>query len=230
MRRVLALLVLAAVAACGGGSSTVSTASPSPPALHGVQPEPVPSRPEFVLSDTSGKRFDFQAETQGRPTYLYFGYTHCPDECPTAMADIASVLRKADPALRAKVRVVFVTTDPKRDSAFVLRRWLDQFSTDFIGLLGTQAQVDAAQRATGIAPAYPEGPVPTISGHPDEHVHQPGTAPHKHFGPLGYAVAHSSVIFAYDTADRLPVIYPAGVTPADIAADLPVIAEPSASK
>jgi protein SCO1/2 len=227
VRRALALLSLALLAACGGGGSTGSSGSPSPTpaALHGVQPEPVPPRPEWVLRDTSGKPFDFQAETRGRPTYVYFGYTHCPDECPTAMADLASVLRKADPALRAKVRVVFVTTDPKRDSAFVLRRWLDQFSTDFIGVLGTPAQIAEAQRVSGIAPAYPQGPVPTISGHPDQHVHQPGTAPHKHFGPLGYAVAHSSVIFAYDASDRLPVLYPAGVTPADIAADLPVIAE-----
>jgi protein SCO1/2 len=194
--------------------------------LHGVEPSPVPDRPEWVLHDTSGKVFDFKAETAGRPTYVYFGYTHCPDECPTAMADIASVLRKADPALRAKVKVVFVTTDPARDTAPVLRTWLDQFSTDFIGVRGTKAELAEAQRVSGIAPAYPEGPVPTIAGHPDQHVHQPGTAPHKHFGPLGYAVAHSSVIFAYDAADRLPVLYPAGVTVADIAADLPVLSHP----
>lgn len=226
MRRVLALLAVAALSACGSGSGTAAQPSPTPFGYHGVEPSPVPDRPEFVLTDTQGRRFDFRAETAGRPTYLYFGYTHCPDECPTAMADLASMLRTVAPALRAKARVVFVTTDPRRDTAPVLRRWLDQFSTDFVGLLGTQAELDAAQQAVGIPPAYPDGVVPTIPGHPDEHVHKPGTAPHKHFGPLGYAVAHSAVIFAYDAADRLPVVYPGGVTPADIAADLPELANP----
>jgi protein SCO1/2 len=224
VRRLLAVLCLVAAAACGGGNSNTAAPSPTPVGYHGVEPSPVPPRPEWVLRDTDGRPFDFQAETRGRPTYVYFGYTHCPDECPTAMADIASVLRKAEPALREQVKVVFVTTDPARDTAPVLRRWLDQFSTDFIGVLGSKTEIANAQRASGIAPAYPEGPVPTIAGHPDQHVHQPGTAPHKHFGPLGYAVAHSSVIFAYDAKDRLPVVYPGGVTVADIAADLPVLA------
>jgi protein SCO1/2 len=222
-------LVVALLAGCGGGSNGSSRAASTPTAAyHGVEPEPVPSRPEYVLTDTSGKPFDFRARTQGRPTFVYFGYTHCPDECPTAMADLAAALRKSPPDLRAKAVVVFVTTDVKRDTAPVLRRWLDQFSPDFIGLLGTQAQVDAAQRATGVQPAFPDGLAPTLPGHPDEHPHKPGTAPHKHFGPLGYAVTHSAVIFAYDAADRLPVVYPGGVTPADIAADLPVLAHPPA--
>jgi protein SCO1/2 len=227
VRRSLAVLCFALPAvlltACGGGGGTASP-SAAPVSYHGVEPEPVPDRPEYVLTDTSGKSYDFRQETAGHPTFVYFGYTHCPDECPTAMADIAAALRKASPEVRAATRVVFVTTDVRRDTATVLRRWLDQFSTEFVGLLGTQAEVDAAQRATGIAPAYPDGVVPTIAGHPDEHVHKPGTAPHEHFGPLGYAVTHSAVIFAYDAADRLPVVYPGGVTPSDIAADLPVLA------
>ncbi len=230
MRRSTLVPALAAVAllvaGCGSGGAT-GAASPSPVAYHGPQPDPVPTRPGWVLTDTSGHSFDFRTRTQGRPTLVYFGYTHCPDECPTAMADIAAALRTVSPALRAKVQVVFVTTDPKRDTGPVLRHWLDQFSVSFVGLYGTQAQVDAAQTATGIQPAYPEGPAPTLPGHPDEHVHKPGTAPHKHFGPLGYAVAHSAVIFAYDAADRLPVVYPSGVTPADIAADLPALARPA---
>ena len=224
VRRALALLLLAAVSACSAGGASLTGATPTPPAYHGVEPDPVPDRPSWVLRDTSGRAFDLQAETKGRPTFVYFGYTHCPDECPTAMADIAAALRKTTPDIRSEVRVLFVTTDPARDTAPILRRWLDQFSKDFIGLLGTKEEVAAAQRASGIAPAYPEGPAPTLPGRPDAHAHKPGTAPHQHYGPLGYAVAHSAVIFAYDAADRLPVVYPGGVTPADIAADLPVLA------
>ena len=225
VRRALALLSLVLLTACGGGDGTASP-SPTPPSYHGVEPQPAPKRPEYVLTDTDGNTYDFQKETAGHPTFVYFGYTNCPDECPTAMADIASALRKSSPEVRAATRVVFVTTDVKRDSAPVLRRWLDQFSTEFVGLLGTQAEVDAAQRATGISPAYPDGAVPTLPGKPNEHVHKAGTAPHQHFGPLGYAVTHSAVIFAYDAADRLPVVYPGGVTPSDIAADLPVLFKP----
>ena len=218
----LGVALLLALSGCGA----TSTPKAAPIAYHGVEPQPVPTRPSFVLTTTTGARYDFAQETGGRPTFVYFGYTHCPDECPTAMADVAAALRKVDPALRAKVRVVFVTTDPKRDTAPVLRRWLDQFSTDFIGLLGTDQEVAKAQEATGIQPAYPEGPVPTLPGNPNEHVHKPGTAPHEHFGPLGYSVAHSAVIFAYNAKDRLPVVYPGGVTPSDIAADLPVLTNP----
>jgi protein SCO1/2 len=193
-------------------------------AYHGVEPVPVPPRPSFVLRDTSGNRFDFTAETQGRPTFVYFGYTHCPDECPTAMADIAAALRQVSPDLRKQARVVFVTTDAKRDSGPVIRQWLDQFSTTFVGLTGSQAELDAAARASGVAPGE-VGPDPqTVPGHPDQHVEKPGTAPHKHFGPLGYSVAHSAVIYAYDASNRLPVVYPGGITPSDIAADLPVLA------
>lgn len=230
MRRALLPLLLAPalLAGCGTGADAAPGAAPSPHAWHGVEPSPAPSRPSFVLTDTDGRSYDFRARTAGRPTFVYFGYTNCPDLCPTAMADIAAALRTAPAALREQVVVVFVTTDPERDSAPVLRRFLDQFSATYVGLRGTAAEVAAAQEAAGIDPAYREGPVPTLPGRPDQHVHQEGTAPHEHFGPLGYAVAHSAVIFAYDADDRLPVVYPGGVTPADIAADLPALADPSA--
>ena len=67
--------------------------------------------------------------------------------------------------------------------------------------------------------------VETLPGKPNEHVHKPGTAPHKHFGPLGYGVAHANLILAYSAQDVLPVAYPGGVRPGDIAADLPELAK-----
>ena len=222
----LVSLVLLAVATAGCGTAG-SNAAPEPTSSYGwrgVEPDPVPQRPSFVLRDTDGNRFDFAAETRGRPTYVYFGYTNCPDECPTAMADIAAALRQSPKELRERVRVVLVTTDPDRDTAPVMRRWLDQFSEDFIGLVGTQAEVDAAQKAAGLRPAEKGGQVTTLPGQPDAHEHKPGTAPHQHFGPLGYGVGHANVIFAYSTDDELPVVYPGGVRPSDIAADLPQLA------
>ncbi len=231
--RVGALLVAAALLTGCAGTSAAGTSAAgrsgggaAAHAFHGVEPEILTDRPSFALSDLDGEPYDFLAETGGRPTLLYFGYTSCPDECPTAMADVATALRTAA-EVGDEVQVVFVTTDPERDTPAVLRRWLGRFDPRFVGLVGSQAEVDAAQTAVGVAPARPDGVVPTLPGKPDQHEHKPGTAPHSHDGPLGYAVAHANVIFAYDAADRLPVVYPGGVTPADIAADLPALARPA---
>lgn len=226
MRPTPAVLLLGVLltAGCSAGVASTPTATSASAGFHGNEPPgELPERPSFVLTDTEGERYDFAEETGGRPTLLYFGYTSCPDECPTAMADIAGALRSADPEVAGKTHVVFVTTDPARDSGPVLRRWLDRFDTDVVGLHGTRAEVDAAQEAVGVAPAAKAGPVPTLPGRPDEHVHAEGTAPHTHDGPLGYGVSHADVIFAYDAEDRLPVMYPGGTRPSDLAADLPLL-------
>lgn len=223
-----ALLALALLTGCAGNAvEATPEAQGGAVAYHGVEPDPVPSRPSFVLTDLSGKRYDFVRETQGRPTLLYFGYTNCPDECPTAMADIATALRQTDADLRDAFEVLFITTDPARDTPAVLREWLAPFSTRIKGLTGTEDEIAAAQQAVGISAAKKGGLVPTLPGKPNEHAHKEGTAPHSHSRPLGYSVEHANVIFAYDAADRLPVVYPGGVTPADIAADLPVLADPT---
>ena len=218
--------LLATGCAAGGDGRAAAPPSAAPvAAFHGLEPAgELPERPSFVLRDTSGSSYDFQAETSGQPTLLYFGYTSCPDECPTAMAGIAAALRETPSALRGKTEVVFVTTDPARDTPQRVRAFLDQFSTEFVGLVGTQAEVDAAQRAVGTTPAAPTGPVPTLPGKPDEHEHAAGTAAHTHDGPLGYGVGHADMIFAFDADDRLPVLYRGGVRPSDLAADLPRLA------
>ena len=215
------LAVPGLVTGCG---TAARTAAASPVGFHGIEPDRVPARPSFVLTDTTGARFDFRQQTGGRPTMLFFGYTSCPDECYTAMADISAALRTSEAAVRIRVRVVFVTTDPDRDNAARLRHWLDQYSPDYVGLRGTQAEVDAAQTAVGVQVATRAGLQPTLPGKPAEHVHAPGTAPHTHDAPLGYGVDHVSVIFAFDSSDRMPVVYPTSSSPADIAADLAVLA------
>src|SRR6185369_9103221 len=85
------------------------------------------TKPQFTLTNTSGASFDFRAETQGYVTLLFFGYTHCPDECPLHMAAIATSLKQLAPEVRGQVKVVFVTADPARDTPSVLRAWLDRF-------------------------------------------------------------------------------------------------------
>jgi protein SCO1 len=164
MTRAVLLFALVVLAACSSSSS-----KPKPSDLNnrpqvgpyqgfGLVP-PLP-RPSFTLTDTSGTRFSF-SQTAGDPTLLYFGYTHCPDVCPTTMADIAQAVAQQPAAVRSKVRVVFVTTDVKRDTGRVIAAWLRHFDTDlphrFIGLTGTQAQIDAAQAAAHVVLAEDGG-------------------------------------------------------------------------
>jgi protein SCO1/2 len=122
-----------------------------------VPPQP---RPSFTLTDTAGRQFPF-SRTAGHPTLLYFGYTHCPDVCPTTMADIGQAIMQVPAGLRARTYVVFVTTDVKRDTGPVISAWLRHFDAGlpsrFVGLTGSQAQIDAAQASAHVQLAEDDG-------------------------------------------------------------------------
>jgi protein SCO1/2 len=172
IRTAMAAVALAAALALAGCTSNSGAAQHGPSQLNdqvstsktGLQgfgitpPEP---RPSFTLTDTSGRPFAFGQQTAGHPTLLYFGYTNCPDVCPETMADVGIALRALPVAVQRQVDVVFVTTDVKRDTAAVIKRWLANFSAGteatWIGLRGTQAQIDAAQTAAHVTVAQDEG-------------------------------------------------------------------------
>jgi protein SCO1/2 len=154
-------------------------------------------RPSFTLTDATGAAYDFKAQTAGRPTLLFFGYTNCPDICPTTMADVAVALRSVDPAVAAQVQVVFVTTDPDTDTPAVLGEYLDRFDADlpvgFVGLTGDQDAVEQAQLAAGVPLAEDDGR------------------------------AHSALLLLYGTDDAAHVAFDSENTSRDIAADLGVV-------
>lgn len=108
-------------------------------------------KPDLVLTDTHGKKYDFRAETKGRPTLIYFGYTHCPDICPLTMNNIAVAKKSLSKAQQDKLLVVFVTTDPARDTASELGKWLKGIDTQFVGLTGDFATIQAGARTMGIS-------------------------------------------------------------------------------
>ncbi len=110
-------------------------------------------RPAFTLTTTDGRPYDFRRETAGTLTFLLFGYTHCPDVCPVHLANLTAALGKLTTAERARTRVVFVTVDPDRDSATVLRTFLNGFDPSYVGLTGTRAALDSAQKSVNFAPA-----------------------------------------------------------------------------
>ncbi|GGN02990.1 SCO family protein [Streptomyces fuscichromogenes] len=108
-------------------------------------------KPDLVLTDTQGKKYDLRAETKGRPTLIYFGYTHCPDVCPLTMNNLAVAKKSLSKADQAKLRVVFVTTDPARDTPSELGKWLKGIDPAFVGLTGDFATIQAGARTLGIS-------------------------------------------------------------------------------
>ncbi|WP_330305747.1 MULTISPECIES: SCO family protein [unclassified Streptomyces] len=108
-------------------------------------------KPDLVLTDTNGKKYDLLAQTKGRPTLIYFGYTHCPDVCPLTMNNLAVAKKQLPKAQQDKLRVVFVTTDPDRDTPAALGKWLKGIDSDFVGLTGDFATIQAGARTMGIS-------------------------------------------------------------------------------
>lgn len=123
-------------------------------AIGRINPEPGP-RPAFTLTDVEGNPFDFATATADQLTFLFFGYTNCPDICPIQMATLSAALAEMQ---GVSARIVFVTTDPQRDTSERLRSWLGNFDRPIIGLTGTAEQVADAQRATGVTVAISEAP------------------------------------------------------------------------
>lgn len=199
LRVLAALTLLTALAACGGSTGTagppVQLIRPSSD-FHGTWLQEPLSKPDVTLTDTSGKPFKLRERTAGRLTLLFFGYTHCPDICPTTMADLASALREMPAADRDKISVVFTTTDPGRDTPEVIRSWLASFDPSFVGLTGDFATIQAAAHSVGIALEPPT----------------PGTG--------DYEVTHGGQVIAFDGDHRGRLIFSSGTSSAEFTADL----------
>jgi protein SCO1/2 len=132
---------------------------------------------------------------------LFFGYTHCPDVCPIHMGNIAAVLKDLGVERRRAVEVVFVSTDPERDTPERIRSWLDRFDPAFVGLRGDRALVDSIQRSLGLPPSILE--------------------PRSADG--SYAVGHAAQVLAFSPDGPARVVYPFGTRQADWAHDLPLL-------
>ncbi|HSA53622.1 MAG TPA: SCO family protein [Yinghuangia sp.] len=208
---------------CGGsdGDEAASNGAPveivssGPPSKYrGTELDRTIAKPDLTLTDTSGQAYDFKARTADKVTLLYFGYTHCPDVCPTTMADLARALTKITPEQRANVNVVFVTTDPERDTGPALREWLDAIDPSFVGLTGPFEQIQAAAKSGGVAVEPPR------------------------VGADGMVTStHGTQVIAYSPDNVSRVIYlasvglkpdgtPVGVTADDFAHDLPLLLNP----
>lgn len=158
-----ACLALVLLAGCGAGS-----------AWHAV--DVTGSLPPLSLTMTrseDGKQVT-QADYRGETVLLYFGYTNCPDVCPTTLSEVHDILTRLGPEAR-HVRMLFVTVDPNRDTAPVLSAYVKNFGTEIDGLRGTPDELAALARRYRVEYSV----TPASGNHP-------------------YDVTHSSAIFVFD--------------------------------
>ncbi|GGT21761.1 SCO family protein [Streptomyces purpureus] len=169
----LAAAAALTLSACGGGDDTAKSvvtdvSGNSDSAKPGTVLDRPFEKPDLVLTDTKGKPYDFKAMTKGKPTLIYFGYTHCPDVCPLTMSNIAIAKKKLPKADQDRLQVVFVTTDPERDTSAELGKWLPAAGDpSFTGLTGPFAKIQAGARQLGIGidPAKKEKDGSVVSMH-----------------------------------------------------------------
>lgn len=197
LRRAGILAALLLAAAC-------SPAAPkpfNPDGLAGPQIQPPVPKPDFTLTTTDGKPFDFRKETEGKVALLFFGYTSCPDVCPVHLANIAAALKTLGPEVNNGIRVVFVTTDPARDTPERVRAWLDKFDPRFVGLTGDSVAIALAMRQLKLGQPIME-PGPTADT---------------------YTIGHSTLVLAFTRDNLAHVVYPFGIRQADWAKDLQLL-------
>ncbi len=166
-----------------------------PPVLHGTVLQAPDLPADFTLINEQGQETHLR-DQQGTWTLVYFGYTVCPDICPTTLAD----LRAMNVALGDKAedaQVVFVSLDPERDTPERMAAYTDAFDPTFMGLTGSLEAIDAAATAFGVF--YQK---------------------HEAEGASGYLIDHTSTVALIDPRGYVRMIFPYGVPGADIAADL----------
>ena len=186
-RRAIALTVAGLGAALIGGcqrgddQSAIDISGNSPPL-------------EFTLTRASDGRRVTEADYRGRIVMLYFGYTFCPDVCPTTLANVADILKRLGPDAE-RVRLLFVTVDPDRDTLPVLADYVKNFAPQIDGLRGDSDQLASLARRYRIA--YSVTPAT-------------GTRP--------YEVTHGSAIYVFDGSGAARLLIPSlGSTASDVA-------------
>lgn len=186
-----ALLLAAAGALAGGCSSSHAQAS----AYHAADISGFMPALSFHLTGPGGQPIN-EHFVRGKTTILYFGYTHCPDECPTTLARLSAALHALGPAAD-QIRVLFVSVDPGRDTPAVLAQYAHYFAPQVVGVSGTDEELTALTKRYRVA--YRRDP-------PDAHGN--------------YEVYHSSAVFVFDPEGHARLLLSDTETPAQIAEDL----------
>ncbi len=147
---------------------------------------------DFTLTDHDGRPFTLR-ELRGRPTLVFFGFTNCPDVCPTTLARLAQTSKAA---AVPRLRVLFVSVDPERDKPTALRQYVHAFDPGFAGATGTPAAIDLLTREFGVAVSRVD------------------------LGGGQYTMDHSAAVFLLDDGARIVAIFTPPFNAAQMAADL----------
>ncbi len=164
----------------------------------GVLEPPSPAQ-DFTLRTDEGKPFRLH-DWLGSVVLLYFGYTSCPDVCPTTLAEFAQVKKQLGPAAQ-RLRVALVTVDPERDTPRRLRTYTRVFDSTFLGLTGSRDTLASVWKAYGVY----------VQSH-----RVPGSS-------VGYGVDHSATTFVIDADGNLRLAIPFGTSVEDIRHDLQLL-------
>jgi protein SCO1 len=185
IRRLLLCLALVAVAGCDN----------TPPKFRGVDITGAAGyATDFKLTDHNGKVRTL-ADFRGKVVVLFFGFTHCPDVCPTTLADLRDVMKMLG-ADAAGVQVLFVTLDPHRDKPELLAKYVPAFHPSFLGLYGEDAATRKTAKDFKIVHAIREGQTPE-----------------------SYTVDHTAATLILDTQGRLRLFHPYGLEAKLVAED-----------
>jgi len=187
MKKFLLVLLACFLVACGH--------SQAPAKLYGADIGGADFVGDFDLLDHHGAKRQL-TDYQGKVVVLFFGYTHCPDVCPTAMADMARMMKLLGSDAN-QVQVLFVTLDPKRDSQQVLAKYVPSFDEHFVGLYGN------AQQTAEVAKLY------------KVFFEKKDVA-----GKSGYTIDHSAGAFVFDKAGKVRIYFRNGQKPNEMASDL----------
>jgi len=187
MKKFLLVLLACFLVACGH--------SQAPAKLYGADIAGADFVGDFDLLDHHGAKRQL-TDYQGKVVVLFFGYTHCPDVCPTAMADMAKMMKLLGSDAN-QVQVLFVTLDPERDSQQVLAKYVPSFDEHFVGLYGN------AQQTAEVAKRY------------KVFFEKKDVA-----GKSGYTIDHSAGAFVFDKAGKVRIYFRNGQKPNEMASDL----------
>jgi protein SCO1 len=197
------LVVLAALTGCAsaaapgdGANAQVSTPAGTR-GYHGAWLERPYALPRQPFTASTGGPYVPATDATAPVTLVFFGYTHCPDVCNVVLANVASALRRADPPVRERVRLLFVTTDPERDTPAVMKAYLDRFDPSYVGLTAPLPTIEKAARALGVA--YTGKDKKAVGG--------------------GYEVGHGAQVIGFTRGEGRLVWMP-DTTVADLRADL----------
>ena len=177
--RIFCLLLVLLLSACGPNSSS-GTSGKSP--FQGTDITGVDWGKELRLTDHNGQRRSL-ADFHGKVVVLFFGYTHCPDVCPTTLGELGITLKRLG-ADADKVQVLFVTLDPARDTPVVLARYVPSFNPTFLGLTGSDEEIDQVAKSFKVFYKQQESS-----------------------SKAGYTMDHSANTFVIDPQGRLRLLF-----------------------